>query len=90
MERYNEAIPPFKKYTELSPNDFWGYLFLIEAYMHLNRKKEAHKTVAEVLRMNPKLSLEFVSKLFPPNPNQVLKEKRETFLEALRKAGFPE
>jgi adenylate cyclase len=89
-ERYNEVIPVYKKYIELSPSDFWGYLHLIACYIHLNREKEAREAVAEVLRINPKLSLEFVAKLIPPDRNQVQREKRETYLEALRKAGLPE
>jgi len=89
-ERYNEAIPVYKKYIELSPSDVRGSLALIACYMDLNRKKEAHESVAEVLRINPNLSLEFVAKLIPPGINQVQREKRETFLEALRNAGLPE
>jgi TolB-like protein/Tfp pilus assembly protein PilF len=80
MGRYNDAVPLYEKYIELSPSDFWGYLDLITCYMHLNRKKEARETVAEVLKINPKLTIEFVSKI----------EEFEPYLEALRKAGLPE
>jgi adenylate cyclase len=91
LKRYNEAIPLYKKYTELTPGDFWGHLNLSASYEHLNQEKEAREAVDEVLKIYPRLSLEFVAKLIPTeNINQVQKERRETYLEALRKAGLPE
>jgi adenylate cyclase len=86
LKRYNDAIPVSKKHIKLTPGNFWPYLDLIYCYIALNREKEAHEAVAEVLKINPKLSVKYVAKLL----SRTEKVPDETFLEALRKAGLPE
>jgi tetratricopeptide (TPR) repeat protein len=81
MGRYNDAIPIFEKYIELSPGDSLGHINLIICYMGLNRENEARKAVAGVLKINPKLSIKFVTKLLYPKPNQVQREKVKLFLK---------
>jgi adenylate cyclase len=86
LKRYNDAIPVCKKQIKLEPGQFWAYLNLIQCYIALNREKEAHEVVAEVLKINPKLSVKYVAKLL----SRIEKVPDENLLEALRKAGLPE
>jgi adenylate cyclase len=86
LKRYNDAIPLCKKQIKLSPGDFWPYLNLIQCYIVLNREKEAHEVVAEVIKINPKLSVKYVAKIL----SREEKVPDENLLEALRKAGLPE
>lgn len=54
----------------------------------IGRKAEAQAEIAESRKLNPKLSLAFIKKLFEIANNHP--ENRKAWLESLRKAGMPE
>jgi adenylate cyclase len=83
-ERFEEAVSAYKKVIQRAPNYIWGHLMLAATYSKMGREKEARAEAAEVLRINPKFSLDFLAK------TTVYKEQsvRENLLNALRKAGL--
>jgi len=84
--RYEEAIAAAKKSVTLSPDDFLAHISLAAAYSLAGQEKEARSTAEEVLRINPKFSLDYQSKILPFKNKTDL----EQFVDALRKAGLPE
>ena len=83
-ERFEEAVSAYKKVIQRAPNYIWGHLMLAATYSKMGREKEARAEAAEVLRINPKFSLDWLAK------TTVYKEQsvRENLLNALRKAGL--
>ncbi len=84
--RYEEAIAAGKKAVTLAPNDYIAHMLLATAYSFAGRQEEARIEAEEVLRLNPKFSIEFWGKI-APFKNQA---DREHVISALRKAGLPE
>ncbi|MHA1939703.1 MAG: tetratricopeptide repeat protein, partial [Candidatus Thorarchaeota archaeon] len=82
--RYDEAIAAAKKAIELAPNSVLWHLNLAAIYSMADRE-EARAEVAEVLRIDPKFSLEHLKKAVP-----FRKAEKEQWIAALRKAGLPE
>ncbi|MFO7802344.1 MAG: tetratricopeptide repeat protein, partial [Desulfovermiculus sp.] len=84
--QYEEAIAACEKATTREPNNFGAQLALTVAYGLSGHEKEARAAASEVLRLNPKFSVEYYSK--------TLLYKRQAdkdrFIDALRKAGLPE
>ena len=88
--RYKEALATYKKLLKRSRkgefNPLSVHLNLAATYIMLDRDEEARAQVAEVLRISPNLSLEWVRKAtFYKDPAHL-----ERVLIALRKAGLPE
>jgi adenylate cyclase len=84
--RYEEAITTFKKSRDLAPNDFMTHLHMAIAHIQAGQKDEAHAAIAEVLRIRPKYSLEFLAKSLQYKK----KTDKDLYFAALRKAGLPE
>jgi adenylate cyclase len=86
LGRFEEAVVFYKKAIERSPNDFWYHAHLAVVYTAMGRDEEARAEAAEVMRINPKFSLEWFSK------TSLLKDRSavEKAVEALRKAGLPD
>jgi adenylate cyclase len=84
--RYEEAIPLLKQAIRNRPQMFQAHLELAACYAGLGKEEEAHAAAAEVLKMNPKFTVEGQAKVMQ------LKDKalKERYLENLRKAGLPE
>ena len=89
--RYEEALEANKQVLEHDQKggylSFFAHLGLSAVYMELGREEEARAHAAEVLRINPKFSLEYLRKRYsyykdPAHPERVL--------SALRKAGLPD
>ncbi len=84
MEQYNEAITWCEEAVRQEPNSLFSRLFLAAAYSRAGRSEEAQIEAAEVLRINPKFSLEkFAKSMTYKNPEDV-----ERTVNALRKAGL--
>jgi adenylate cyclase len=82
--QYDEAISTFKKALQLNPNMLSLHAFLAACYISSNRQQEAAAEVEEVLRINPKFSLESYAKTLPyKNKSDI-----ERYISALRKAGL--
>jgi len=84
--KYEEAILAAQKGVTVAPNDFMARAILAAAFSLAGREAEARTETEEVLRINPKYSIEYQAKTLP------FKNKRdlEHCIGALRKAGLPE
>ncbi len=84
MRRLEEAVPAFKKALQRSPDNLMAHIGLAATYSMMGRGKEAQVEAVEVLRINPKFSLERHRKsLIRPNDATT-----DRYIEALRKAGL--
>jgi adenylate cyclase len=81
---YEEAIAAGKKATSLGPNNLVAHAFLAAAYSLQGREEQARVEAAEVLRINPKFSVEYWEKTMPYK-NEA---DKELTIGALRKAGL--
>jgi len=81
---YEESMVACRKATNLEPNSIFARLCVTGAYSLLGREKEARTEASEVLRIDPKFSLEHFSKKLPYKN----KADRERLINALRKAGL--
>jgi adenylate cyclase len=82
--QYAEAIPAFKKALNRNPNYLPAHAFLAASYVSLGREPEATAAAEQVLRINPKFSLESYAKTLPYKN----KADIERYVAALRKAGL--
>ena len=82
--QYKEAIEIGKEALRQVPNNINIYLQLTAAYMMMGREEEARATAIEVMKINPKFSLEWYAKtIYFKNQNDIDKT-----IDALRKAGL--
>jgi adenylate cyclase len=82
--RPEEAIGPLQSYLSRYPNILGAHLTLAAVYSELGQAAEARAETAEVLRLNPKFSLEIHKQRTPIKDPAML----ERHLAALRKAGL--
>src|SRR4030095_10941339 len=81
--RPEEAVAPLKQYLSRYPNILDAHLILAAVYSELGKAAEAQAEAAEVLRINPKFSLEVHKQRAPIKDPAML----EQHIAALRKAG---
>jgi adenylate cyclase len=81
---YEEAVAPLQRYLSRYPNILGAHLTLTAVYSELGKEAEAHAEAAEVLRLNPKFSLEVHKQRMPIKDPAML----ERHIAALRKAGL--
>jgi adenylate cyclase len=84
MERYEEAIAPAKRSLIISPDSLGTHLVLATSYSALGREEEARAEGAEILRINPKFSVEVHRQALPMKDHAL----RDRLLDSLRKAGL--
>ena len=84
VRRYEEAISELKKALHRNPDNLLAHLHLAGSYSSLGREEEARAEAAEVLRIDPKFSLDYFAKTLPYK-NQA---DTERLIDALRKAGL--
>ena len=84
--RYEEAITACQKAIQRQPNNFFAHLILASTYIMIGREDEARAEAAEVLRINPKFSVERFVKVRP----HIDPANTARFADALRKAGLPD
>jgi adenylate cyclase len=81
--QYEKAIEAAKRALQREPNNQWSYIHMAVSYIRLEQEKEARAAAAEILRINPKFSLERYAKILPfPQPIA------DRIVEDLRKAGL--
>jgi TolB-like protein/Flp pilus assembly protein TadD len=81
---FEESVRFYKRLLQDQPNHLLGNTGLTATYTMMGRMEEARAQAREVLRINPKFSLERWSKTLRfKNPDEV-----ERYLDALRKAGL--
>jgi adenylate cyclase len=84
--RYEEAITAYKKALNRTPNDIMAHLMLAAAFSMAGRIEEARAEAEQVLKINPKFSLEYFAKRLTYKN----KADKDRVLNALRNAGLPE
>ena len=82
--RYEEAIVQLKKAIGREPRDIMSYVVLASTYGMAGHEKEARAAAAEVLKINPKFSLEQFAKIHPYK-DPVTKDR---YIDSLREAGL--
>ena len=82
--RFEEAASALKKAIQLAPDDIRAHYYLAATYIMMGREKEARAEAAEVLRIDPKFSLDFLAKILPYKDQS----RRDKVINALRKAGL--
>jgi adenylate cyclase len=82
--RFEEAVSAYKKTLQLAPDNSAAHFMLAVTYSMMGRDKEARAEAAEVLRLNPKHSLDYTAKILP------YKDQSHTdkIINAARKAGL--
>ena len=83
--RFEEAIPAYKKGIQRAPNFLFAHLGLVTTYSLMGREKEARAEAEEVLRINPKFSVDQMAKTGLPYKEQWQIDK---IVNAWRKAGL--
>jgi len=81
--QYEKAIEECKKALQREPNTQFPYIHMAISYMRLGREEEARAAAAEILRINPKFSLERYAKTLP-----FTKPVADRVVEDLRRAGL--
>src|SRR5581483_6497535 len=82
--RPEEALALLQRYLSRYPNILGAHLMLAAVYSEVGKEAEAHAEATEVLRLNPKFSLEVHKQRMPIKDPAVL----ERHIAALRKAGL--
>jgi adenylate cyclase len=82
--RSEEAVVPLKQFLSRYPNLLFAHLVLAAVYSELGREAEARAEAAEVLRLNPKFSVEVHEERVPIKDPAML----ERHIAALHKAGL--
>jgi adenylate cyclase len=84
--RFEEAIPAYKKGIQYAPDYIFAHLGLVTTYSLMGREKEARAEAEEVLRINPKFSVDQMAKAgltFYKDQSQI-----NEIVNAWRKAGL--
>ncbi len=82
--RFEEAVLAFKKGIQLAPDDIIAHYRLAATYTMMRREKEARAEAAEVLRINPKFSVDSYAKTLSYKDQS----EADKVINALRKAGL--
>jgi adenylate cyclase len=82
--RVEEAVSAFKKALQRAPDNLIAPIGLGATYSLMGREKEARAEAEEILRINPKLSLDHFKKTSPyKDPSEI-----DKIADALRTAGL--
>jgi adenylate cyclase len=82
--RFEEAVSEYKKALQRAPDNIFAHLGLAATYIMMGREQEAQAEAAEVLRLNPKFSVDSYAKRMTNKDQSVV----DNFINALRKAGL--
>ena len=78
-----EAVKACEKALKLAPEGMIIHIWATTVFSACGREKEGRKTAKELLRINPKFSVEAYAKRLPQN-----QKDKDRIVEALRKAGL--
>jgi adenylate cyclase len=84
MGRLEESVSALKKALLRAPDNINAHLSLAVTYILMGREKEARLEGAEVLRINPKFSLDYFAKVIPVKDQS----KIDLLIATLRKTGL--
>jgi tetratricopeptide (TPR) repeat protein len=82
--RYEEAISVYKKSLQREPDNIFAHLGLTATYSITGLEKEARAEAEEVLRINPKFSLDSFARTLAFKDQSM----SDNYIGALRKAGL--
>ena len=83
--RFQEAVSAYKKGIQRAPDFIVAHIGLGTTYSLMGREKEARAEAEEVLRINPKFSLDHFAKTGAPYKDQ---SEIDKIVNAMRKAGL--
>ncbi|UCD79161.1 MAG: tetratricopeptide repeat protein [Desulfobacterales bacterium] len=84
MGGYQEALAAGEESRKRNPDEMFSHILLAGTYIGLGRNEDARSSAAEVLRINPNFTLEWMAKMVPwKNKDDV-----NRLIEDLRKAGL--
>ena len=83
--RFEEALSAYKKALQRAPDHMGAHIGLTTTYSLMGREKEARAEAAEVLRINPKFSLDYYAKTVANYKDQ---SENDKVINAMRKAGL--
>jgi adenylate cyclase len=84
MGRFEEAVSEYKKSLQHSPDIFFAHVGLAATYSMMGQEQEARAEAAEVLRLNPKFSVDSYAKRVTFKDQSVT----DKYMDALCKAGL--
>jgi len=84
LGQYQEAVATYKKALHLFPKHLGGHLGLASTYWYMGHEKEARAEVAEVLKIDPKFSLEGYTAISPFKTQAAT----DNYVQPLRKLGL--
>ena len=82
--QYEKAIATVHKSIQRNPEDIISHIALATGYIMVGREEEARAEAEEVLRIDPKFSLEYYANTLPYKSQA----DTELIIDALRKAGL--
>jgi len=82
--RFEEAVSAYRKALQRSPDNILAHIALAATYSMMGRGQEASAEAAEVLRLNPKFSVDNYARTLPYKDQSRI----DQFIDALRKAGL--
>ena len=82
--RFEEAVSAYKKAIKIAPDNIYAHLDLAATYSWMGREREARAEAGEVLRINPKFSLDYYARIISYKDQSV----GDRIVGALRKAGL--
>jgi len=82
--RFEEAVSAYKKALQRAPDNIIAHTALTATYSLMGREKEARAEAEEVIRINPKFSLDNYAKTLPYKDQSV----NDKYVDACRKAGL--
>ena len=82
--RLEEAVSAYRKSVQRAPDNIFAHIGLAGTYSLMGREKEARAEAEEVLRINPKFSLDYYIKTGAYKDQSEVDE----YVNALRKAGL--
>jgi adenylate cyclase len=87
LREYAQALPPLRECTSRAPDMSVGQVWLAANLAQLGRLDEARAEAAEVLRLDPKYTIDGTARRLAPFKRP---EDAEHIFDGLRKAGLPE
>jgi adenylate cyclase len=82
--RFEEAVSAYKKVLQRLPDNILAHIGLAATYSMMGREQEARAEAAEILRLNPKFSVDNIARVLAYKDQARI----DRFVEALRKAGL--
>jgi adenylate cyclase len=82
--RFEEAVSAYRRALQVSPDNIMAYVALAATYSMMGREKDARAEAEELLRLNPKFSLDYFTKISVYKEQSVI----DDIIDALRKAGL--